>query len=142
MSALSAQSKIRASIGAISQWWREWRDSSSELKYCGEDAIEGMAKDAGVSVDEFRQLARKSPHSADLLLRRMTALDLDPGEVHRIEPQTFHDLQRVCSMCREQRRCVHDLAADADNPAWKDYCPNVATLMALNALPWASRREW
>jgi len=142
LSATSAGSKIRSSIAAISQWWREWRDSTSEFQYCGEDAIKGMARDTGVSVDEFRQLARKGPHSADLLLRRMTALDLDPEEVRRIEPQTFHDLQRVCSMCRDHRRCVHDLAADAGNPAWKDYCPNVATLMALNALPWTSRREW
>jgi hypothetical protein len=24
----------------------------------------------------------------------------------------------------------------------EDYCPNAATLMALNALPWRARSEW
>ena len=34
------------------------------------------------------------------------------------------------------------LARDSADPAWQDYCPNAATLMALNALPWRARREW
>lgn len=142
MSALSVGAKIRSSIGAVSQWWRERQDSASKFRYCAEDAIEGMAKDAGVSVDEFRQLARKGPHAADLLLRRMAALDLDRDKLRRTEPQTLRDLQRVCTMCGDHWRCAHDLARNAADPAWKDYCPNAATLMALNELPWLARSEW
>jgi len=35
-----------------------------------------------------------------------------------------------------------DLARDATDPGWQDYCPNVTTLKALDAMPWLSRREW
>src|SRR5215831_16526549 len=101
-----------------------------------------MAKDVGVPASELRRLASLGPDSADLLLRRMAALDLDRTEVSRTEPRTFQDLQRVCSMCRSHRRCKRDLADDAAGPAWQDYCLNAATLMALNALPWRARSEW
>ena len=103
--------------------------------------MERMAHDAGVSVNEFRELASHSSDSADLMLERMTALDLDPKEVVRVEPQVFRDMQRVCSMCKTQKRCIADLERDAQNPRWKEYCPNVQTLLALDALPWAARRE-
>jgi hypothetical protein len=130
---------------AVSQWWREWSRrgfARFELKCCGEEEVERMAKDVGVSPSELRRLAKLGPHSADLLLRRMAALDLDRNEVSRTEPRTFQDLQRVCSMCNHHRRCRGDLARDADDPAWKEYCPNAATLMVLNALPWRTRSEW
>jgi hypothetical protein len=130
---------------AVSQWWREWIRRGSarfELKCCGEEEVERMAKDIGVSPSELRRLANLGPDSADLLLRRMAALDLDRNEVSRTESRTFQDLQRVCTMCNHHRRCRGDLARDADDPAWHDYCPNASTLMALNALPWRARSEW
>ena len=130
---------------AVSQWWREWIRRGSarfELKCCGEEEVERMAKDIGVSPSELRRLANLGPDSADLLLRRMAALDLDRNEVSRTESRTFQDLQRVCTMCNHHRRCRGDLARDADDLAWHDYCPNASTLMALNALPWRARSEW
>ena len=130
---------------AVSQWWRKWSRRSFarfELKCCGEEEVERMAKDIGVSPSELRRLANLGPDSADLLLRRMAALDLDRNEVSRTEPRTFQDLQRVCTMCNHHRRCRGDLARDADDPAWHDYCPNASTLMALDALPWRARSEW
>ena len=129
---------------AISQWLRDWtrRGSALELKCCGEDEVERMAKDIGVSASELRRLATLGPDSADLLLRRMAALDLDRKEVSQTEPRTFQDLQRVCTMCNRHRRCKGDLARDSADPAWQDYCPNATTLMALNALPWRARAEW
>ena len=101
-----------------------------------------MAQDAGVSVAEFRKLSSLGPEGADLLLRRMEAIDLDPKEVSQTERRTLQDLQRVCAMCESHRRCARDLAHDSENPVWEDYCPNSATLKALNAMPWSSRREW
>ena len=130
---------------AISQWWREWTRRASarfELKCCGDEEVERMAKDIGLSSSELRRLANLGPDSADLLLRRMAALDLDRNEVSRTESRTFQDLQRVCTMCNHHRRCRGDLARDTDDPAWHDYCPNASTLMALNALPWRARSEW
>ena len=103
--------------------------------------MERMAQDAGVSVNDLRQLARHSPESADLLLERMTAVDLDPKEVVKVEPQVFRDMQRVCTMCACHGRCQRDLARDPNDPVWKSYCPNAGTLTSLDALPWSSRGE-
>ena len=141
MSALNTT--IRSPIEAFWQWCRERfaANSTDELRYCGDAEVERMAHDAGVTASEFNQLASKGPHAADLLLERMAALDLDPKEVAQVEPAVFHDLQRVCSMCVAQGRCVRDMHRDNDDPVWKEYCPNVETLTDLNALPWASRRE-
>jgi hypothetical protein len=130
---------------AVLQWWRGWTRRSAArlaLRCCGEDEVERMAKDVGMSACELRRLASLGPDSADLLLRRMAALDLDRNEVSRTEPRAFQDLQRVCTMCNHHRRCKGDLARDSSDPAWEDYCPNAATLMALNALPWRARSEW
>jgi hypothetical protein len=99
-----------------------------------------MAADHGTT--DFRALADLGPNAPDLLACRMTALNLDPFEVREIAPQTFRDLRQICSSCRNSDRCLHNVASDPENVEWKNYCPNVETLMALNALPWTSRREW
>lgn len=145
MFALPNAQKHRSPVEVISEWWRDWtRNSSaiSELTCCAEDEVERIARDVGISAAELRKLAHHGPDGADLLLRRMAALDLDRDEVSQTERRTFQDLQRVCTMCESKRRCARDLARDSDDPAWEDYCPNVATLKMLNALPWAARREW
>ncbi len=138
------QLRRHSPIAAIRQWYRDWskRSSALEFEYCGDEALERMAHDAGMSIGELRNLTHKGPQSADLMLCRMTALDLDADEVARTERATFQDMQRVCSMCDCHKRCARDLMRDSADPAWKDYCPNVQTLTALNALPWTARREW
>jgi len=135
---------IRSALATTLRRCRKWMaaDPAAELRYCGEEAVERMAEDAGVTAGELRQLAARDSCSADLLLKRMAALGLDPNEVSRIEPQVFHDLQRVCTMCEHHWRCAGDIRRDCANPAWKNYCPNVDTLAELNALPWTSRAEW
>ena len=142
MLALTHRFKGQSTIEAILQWCRDWTKGSSLLQGWGEAEVEHMAKDVGMSASQLRALARLGPEAAELLLGRMAALDLDPNEVFRTEPATVQDLQRVCTMCRSHRRCARDLARDPVIPAWKDYCPNAAMLMALNVQPWAARREW
>ena len=139
MSALPNAQKSRSVVEAFLQWCREWAGSASELRCCADEEIERLAHDAGVSVAEFHKLVSKGPELADLLRRRMAALALDEPAVARIEPQTLHDLQRVCTMCASHRRCARDLAHDTANPVWKDYCPNAETLAALTALPEVAR---
>lgn len=145
MSALSNARKRRSPVEVISQWWQVWTNNSpaqEELTCCAEAEVERIAKDIGMPASEIRRLASLGPESAELLLRRMAALDLDRKEVAQVEPQTFRDLQRICTLCESHRQCARDLLRDSSNPAWQDYCPNVATLRALNAMPWSSRSEW
>lgn len=134
----------RSPIHAVPKWIRRRsRGNALEaLRSRCEKELERAARESGVSISEFRKLTRLGPNAPDLLERRMAALDLNPSEVAETAPRTFHNLQRVCSLCEKHGRCLRDLARDPSNPAWEDYCPNAATLMALDAMPWASRREW
>jgi hypothetical protein len=134
--------KDGSAFQAIWQWCRGLTGSQPRFGNCGDEDVERMAHDLGVSTKELHQLASHGPKSADLLLERLTALDLDENEVARTEPATFQDMQRVCTMCDFHRRCARDLARDPFDPVWRDYCPNAPTLTALNTTPWAGRREW
>ena len=141
---MSALSKCWSAISSALKGWQDSRKSSlSDLKCCAEQEVERMARDLSISVPELRKLASLGPQSADLLLRRMAALDLDNKEVSEIAPQTLREMQRTCTLCANKRLCGRDFARNAgNNPAWETYCPNAATLKALNALPWSSRSEW
>ncbi len=134
--------KTHSPLDAIRHWWRGLIEPSASFGECGAEGLDRMAHDIGVSTTELYELAKQGPQSAELLCRRMDMLDLDENEVARVERATFQDLQRVCSMCDCKKRCARDLARDGADPVWKDYCPNVQTLTALNALPWMARREW
>ena len=139
---MTSQEKTHSPLEVIRQWCRGFLGSPSSLGECGAEELERMAHDIGVSTAELYQLAKQGPQSADLLSRRMDALDLDENEVARVERATFQDLQRVCSMCDCKKRCARDLARDAADSVWKDYCPNARTLTALDGLPWGGRQEW
>jgi hypothetical protein len=133
----------RSPLAAVRQWYRNWAHRDSELRWCcADEEISRMAGDIGLTPTELRQLVRRGPDAADLLPRRLAALDLDPSEVARHEPQTLHDLERVCTLCHYHHRCARDLAHSVADTAWKDYCPNAATLIALNTEPWAARGEY
>ena len=140
MSAMPPRDKL-GSLQTIWRWLRTQHDAC-DLAAVDDREVEQIAKDIGVSSAELYSLARSDAKDADLLLQRMAALDLDCKEVARLEPATMHDLQRLCTLCNRRKRCAHDLAHAPSDPNWKDYCPNVATLLALDAMPWAARSEW
>ena len=142
MSAMPARKKF-GSLQTIWRWLRARPETAArDLAVVGDREVEQIARDLGVSSAELYSLARSDAHGADLLRTRMTALDLDCQEVARLVPETLHDLQRVCSLCSQRKRCARDLARAISDPGWKDYCPNVSTLVALDAVPWAARSEW
>jgi hypothetical protein len=145
MSVQSSEHKRRSPAEVLQQWWQAWTSNGPALvnpSCSAASEVERIAADIGMSVAELRELSKLGPESAELLIRRMAVLDLDRKEVAHVQPETFRDLQRICTMCESHRQCARDLARDSGNPKWETYCPNVATLKALNALPWASRREW
>jgi hypothetical protein len=141
MSAAPVTDGKPSALHVLVQWFKNRTYGGAELAACGDREVEQIAKDVGVSTAELYQLAR-SDAGAEQLLQRMAALDLDCKEVARLMPETMRDLQRLCTLCATRRRCTHDLAQDPNDPNWKEYCPNVATLLALDAMPWAARSEW
>jgi hypothetical protein len=144
MFALAQGKTSQSPLQSMLAWCRARlkRSSESDFGCCDQAEVERMARDIRMSAAELRALAGKGPKAADLLLRRMAALDLDPKEVAWLEPAVSRDLQRVCTMCKSHRQCAWDFARRAPPAAWKSYCPNTGTLEALDSLPWASRREW
>jgi hypothetical protein len=71
----------------------------------------------------------------------MAALDIDPDEVRRIEPQVWENLRTNCVGCHSRRRCLADITLNCNDSGWVNYCPEAATLLALGALPWMTRRH-
>jgi hypothetical protein len=142
MSTLLQEKPRQSSLRKILDWCRARLKSEPEFGCCCDAEVEAMARDMRMSASELRAVVRRGSNSADLLLRRMSALDLDPNEVSRIESAAFRDLQRVCTLCKSRRRCARDFTRNAPSAAWEGYCPNTDTLTALNAMPWRSRNEW
>ncbi len=145
MSILEHGTRRRSPGEVIADWWHDWRQraaSWAELYACDANDVDRIAHDAGLTTYELQHLVRRGPHAADLLLRRMAALGLDPKEVDEVDRATFLDLQRVCTNCDPKGRCRRDLAKRPGDAGWEDYCPNAATLKMLDSMPWASRREW
>jgi hypothetical protein len=136
MAALSPTGTTAAPFAAIARWWRNWRQAQAnraELDRCGIDETRTIARDVGVTVPDLYGLAEHRPEDAQLLPRRMAALDLDPSQVARSAPVALRDLQRLCTMCQSKGRCARDLASDPASGEWRDYCPNVTTFDALQA---------
>ncbi len=123
----------RTPFAVIAQWWRNWTHPGADVANpcCLDGEIDRIATDIGVPFAEVRRLAQAGPGGADLLLRRMEALNLDRNRIAGSEPETVRDLQRVCSQCESRRQCTLDLTLDRADANWEDYCPNVATLKLL-----------
>jgi hypothetical protein len=90
-----------------------WLRSSN---YVGKAPIDRLTRDMRLSAAELHKLTRFGPDQTDLLLLRMTAVNLDLEEVRQTVPET----------CESE---------------WKEYCPNTGALMVLDALTWAPRAE-
>jgi hypothetical protein len=145
MSPLVQAPKRRSAMQVLSQWWQAWTRSPvvlSDRNCCLDGEVERVARDIGVSAAEIRQLAAHGEASAGLLLERMAALKLDRNTVAHTDPETFRDMQRVCTLCDSRPQCSFDLALAVKNENWEDYCPNVATLQLLQKMvPPANNRR-
>jgi hypothetical protein len=133
---LSIQTKESPVSGCwLVRKWRDWqrrRRTMAEIDSCGRDEVERLARDVGVTGADLCVLAGKWPDSTNLLSQRLERLNLDAGSIVQTEPYVLRDLQRVCALCANQRRCERDFAANSGS-AWEEYCPNASTLHALIA---------
>ena len=103
----------------------------TELDRLDKCEVARIAGDVGVSTGELNELMRLGPDAAALLSHRMRAIGLNPEIVGASEPATMRDMQRLCSQCGKHGRCERDLNRDPQDPTWRSYCPNSATLLAL-----------
>jgi hypothetical protein len=119
-------------IIAIADWYRAWRAGAhrSELDSCTAEDIERMAADVGLSVADLHRL-ENTGHEPFLLPRMLAALKIDASELAKSDPAAFRDLQRVCSLCDNRRRCGRELAAGDAAATFEAFCPNALTLKGL-----------
>jgi hypothetical protein len=121
-------------IGRLSDWWHNLRAAHmrlGELQRCG-DNLEHIARDVGLSTSDLYAMAAKPPDAADQHRQRLAALNIDRATLLHRNPRVARDLERVCSLCGQKRRCERDLANHPNDPVWRTYCPNTQTLDALN----------
>jgi uncharacterized protein YjiS (DUF1127 family) len=127
--------KRTGTVDRVVAWWRNMlaaRAQLAELDNCGAE-LGHIARDMGVTRSELYTIAAKRPDAADPLNLRLEALDLDRAEMLRTDPSVLRDLERVCTVCGEKRRCERDWLRHPDDEAWRAYCPNAMTLQALDA---------
>jgi hypothetical protein len=127
--------RLRGTVGRLADWWHDLRAARMrlrELQQCG-DNLEHIARDVGLSSSDLYAMAAKPPDAADQHKQRLAALDIDRAAVLRRHPRVARDLERVCSLCGQKRRCERDLASHPNDPVWRTYCPNTQTLDALKA---------
>ena len=114
--------------------WMFKFSARAELDRLSEGELQHLAQDVGLTGPGLRAIVDGNPNAAELLPRRMSALDLDPEELAHRMPEISRDLQRVCSSCESYGRCLRDLDCDPDGAAWADYCPNAPTLQELQIM--------
>jgi uncharacterized protein YjiS (DUF1127 family) len=127
--------RLPGTIGRLADWWHDLRAARMrlrELQQCG-DNLEHIARDVGLSSSDLYAIAAKPPDAADQHKQRLAALDIDRAALLRRHPRVARDLERVCSLCGQKRRCERDLASHPNDPVWRTYCPNTQTLDALKA---------
>ena len=133
----TASNPAPGAVARFVAWWRNMRAARaqlSELWNCGVD-LGNIARDMGVTQSELHTIAAKRPDAADQLQLRLEALHLDRAAILHSEPRVMRDLERLCTVCGEKRRCVRDWLRHPDDQAWRTYCPNAQTLDALDRRP-------
>ncbi len=121
-------------LDAIAAWVSKYRalaGARDELGQCSPEDVRQIAKDLGISVGELCTMSAKNPHAADLLVRMLTALSVDPEALAKSDPATMRDLQRLCMSCGQKGRCAHELAGGTAAEHFQSFCPNAFTIDAL-----------
>jgi hypothetical protein len=111
----------------LARFWRR-RARVEELRALDNAMLAQLAEDVGISPAELLSLAGYDEDSADLLLRRLDEMGIDPS---RIDPAILRDLNRCCTQCDSKATCKRELDARPAQAARPKYCPNQETLTAL-----------
>jgi hypothetical protein len=125
---------VESVIDMFARWLKHRREI---VESCGCDSEEyaRIARDLNVSTGELDALVRRGAHAADELPKMMAALHIDRQAVARVKPLVMRDLERVCSLCEQKRRCDRELAGKTAAGQYEDFCPNAPTLTALVTKP-------
>ncbi|WMT73396.1 hypothetical protein [Bradyrhizobium sp. Ash2021] len=105
---------------------------ANELRGINRAEFEEIARDLNLSPPELYLLSSRGYLSGELLEKRLKEFGLSPELVKRQHPEVLRDLQRVCGLCSETKRCAREFEHPAAHSDRLDYCPNAQTLKALD----------
>jgi hypothetical protein len=131
--AMSGRRRLLSEI--IAEWWQERRNrsGSAAMEKSRRDKLERAAEGLGLAIGELHSISGKAHYTTNLLPLRMSLLHLDASEVARSDPKLLRELEASCRLCEDKLRCTRDIAQDAANPKWHEYCPNAMVLRAMQA---------
>ena len=121
-------------LDAIAGWVQRYRYAAGlrdEFARCGPEEIAHTAQELGFSSRDLYALASKGPHAADMLKEMLLALGVNPQTLAFQDPLLMRDLQRLCIMCDQKKKCRHELAAGTAAANYHDFCPNAFMLETL-----------
>ncbi|MGB8504515.1 hypothetical protein [Mycobacterium sp.] len=131
---LPRTSLIEIALEGIADWVSKYRRNfglDNQLGLCAPDEVIRVARDLRLTPSELQELARKGPNAADLLLKMLVALHVDPKALENTDPHVMRDLQRLCTTCGAKKRCERELANRTAGDHFREFCPNAFTLDAL-----------
>ena len=112
------------------EWMKVHTDPAELAGFSGKQ-LRHMADDLQVTESDLLKLASHSPDNTALMEGMMRARGLDPVQVHNTFLTTLRDIERVCTLCRQSRRCQRELKAGTASANCHEYCPNAGTFDAL-----------
>lgn len=121
-------------VSLVIDTFGEWLKHRRELKEMNEMDAANFGRIAGelrMSTGDLEALVRRGPHAADELPKMLKALGIDQNALTRTEPLVLRDMERVCSLCSQKRKCGHDLAAGTAAAHYGEYCGNADTIDGL-----------
>ena len=96
-------------IDAFGDWLKHRRELS-EMRQMDAANFGRIAGELRMSSADLEALVRRGPHAADELPKMLTALGIAQAELACTEPIVLRDMERVCALCNQKRRCDRDPA--------------------------------
>ena len=131
---MPAQTKPYPVVGYLIDTFANWlhhRRELNETRRMDRSDLDRIAGELRISPDELDALVRHGPHAADELPNLLKALGVDESSLARTEPQLLRDMERVCALCNQKRKCNRELAAGTSSGHYREYCLNASTIDGL-----------
>jgi len=111
--------------------WLKHRRELKEMREMDAASFDQIASDLRISTADLEALVRRGPHSADELPKMLQALGIDQADLARTETLVLRDMERVCSLCDQKRRCGHELVTGSAAAHYEEFCANAPTIDGL-----------
>jgi hypothetical protein len=119
---------------ALAVWLSHQRDHG----LAGNDEIDQLARDLGISPNELHDLFSSAPDRLQLP-EMLKALGIDEASLRRARPALLRALERHCAQCVVAGRCRYSLDQKVAADDYEQYCPNAAALTAFRPMHKAGR---